>query len=105
MSKTLVVVMVEKPESVSDEEFNRLYSDDHLPALLGVPGVHGAKRYKLNKVDGELDVPTYFALYEVDSAETRSSEAWQTAANSGEWADKVRPLITKRMAITLDPID
>lgn len=105
MSKTLVMVMVEKPESVSDEEFNRLYSEDHIPALLSVPGVHGARRYKVNKVDGDLDVPAYFALYEVDSPETRGSEAWQKAANTGEWADTVRPLITKRMAVTLDPID
>lgn len=105
MSKTLIVIMMEKPDGVGDEEFNRLYSEDHVPALLGVPGVHGAKRYKLNKVEGNLDVPTYFALYEVDSAETRASEAWQTAIRSGEWAEKVRPLITKRMAIILDPID
>ena len=105
MSKTLIMIMMEKPDSVGDEEFNRLYSEDHVPALLGVPGVHGAKRYRLNKVEGNLDVPTYFALYEVDSAETRASEAWQAAIRSGEWAEKVRPLITKRMAITLDPID
>ena len=105
MSKTLVMVMVEKPESVGDEEFNRLYSDDHIPALLSVPGVHGAKRYKVNRVDGDLDVPTYFALYEVDSPETRDSEAWRKAANTGEWADTVRPLITRRVAVTLDPID
>lgn len=104
MSKTLVVVMVEKPEGVSDEEFNRLYSEDHVPALKGVPGVHGAQRYKLVKSDG-VDVPQYFAIYEVDSAETRSSEAWQTAANSGEWGEKVRPHITRRMSVTLEPID
>ena len=105
MSKTLIMVMMEKPDGVGDEEFNRLYSEDHVPALLGVPGVHGAKRYKLNRVDGDLDAPTYFALYEVDSAETRSSEAWQAAIGSGEWAKKVRPLITKRMTVILDPID
>ncbi len=105
MSKTLIMVMVEKPESVSDEDFNRLYSEDHIPALLGVPGVHGAKRYKVNRVDGDLDVPAYAAFYEVDSPETRGSDAWQAAANTGEWADAVRPLIAKRLAITFDPID
>lgn len=97
--------MVERPDNVTDHEFNQLYTEDHLPSLLGVPGVHGAKRYKLNKVEGDLDVPTYFALYEVDSSETRSSDAWQAAASTGEWANKVRPFITKRMAITLDAID
>jgi len=105
MSKTLLMIMMEKPDGVSEEEFNRLYNESHIPALLSVPGVHGAKRYKLNGVDGDLDVPTYFALYEVDSAETRSSEDWQTAIRTGEWADKVRPLLGKRLAITLDPID
>ena len=105
MSKTLIMVMIDKPDGVSEEEFNRLYSEDHIPALLGVPGVHGAKRYKVNKVDGDVEVPQYLALYEVDSPETRGSEEWVKAANSGEWADKVRPLITRRMAITLDPIE
>ena len=64
MSKTLLMIMMEKPDGVSEEEFNRLYNESHIPALLSVPGVHGAKRYRLNGVDGDLDVPTYLALYE-----------------------------------------
>tara|TARA_A100001037_G_scaffold83142_1_gene75192 strand:- start:13332 stop:13631 length:300 start_codon:yes stop_codon:yes gene_type:complete len=99
------MILMEKPDEVSEEDFNRLYNESHIPALLGVPGVHGAKRYKVNKVDGDLDVPTYCAIYEVDSAETRSSEAWQAAIRTGEWAEKVRPHLGRRSSITLDPID
>ncbi len=71
--------------SDKESEFNEWYNVDHVPALVGVPGVLCARRYVA--VKGE---PKYLALYEMDDAAILGSQEWNTARNS-DWTLKMRP--------------
>ncbi|MGE0683061.1 MAG: hypothetical protein AB7P69_19430 [Candidatus Binatia bacterium] len=68
-----------------EEEFNQWYNIDHLPALVGVPGVAGARRYQA--VAGD---PKYLAVYEMNNAGISKSAAWDKARNTG-WTQRMRP--------------
>jgi hypothetical protein len=68
-----------------DAEFNDWYNTDHLPALTGVPGVYGARRYRAT-----VGSPKYLAVYELANADVPTSDAWRKAADS-PWTLKVRP--------------
>ena len=68
-----------------EAEFNDWYNTDHLPALVGVPGVFGARRYRAT--DGS---PTYLAIYELANREVRQGEAWKKARDSA-WTLRLRP--------------
>ncbi|HTT75501.1 MAG TPA: DUF4286 family protein [Candidatus Binataceae bacterium] len=70
-----------------EEAFNAWYNEDHIPALVGVPGVYCARRY----VAAEGD-PKYLAVYEMrDGAATHSPE-WEKARNYGRTA-QIRPYL------------
>jgi len=68
-----------------ESEFNQWYNIDHLPALVSVPGVYGARRYQA--VQGE---PKYLAVYEMNNAGVPKSAAWDKARNT-DWTLKMRP--------------
>jgi hypothetical protein len=68
-----------------EEEFNQWYNIDHLPALVGVPGVAGARRYQA--VAGD---PKYLAVYEMNDAGIPKSAAWDKARNT-DWTQRMRP--------------
>ena len=68
-----------------EQEFNEWYNVDHLPALVGVPGVYCARRY----VAAEGD-PKYLAVYEMNDARIPKSPEWDKARNS-EWTLRIRP--------------
>ena len=38
----------------------------------------------------------YLTVYELDSPEVLRSEAWEKAGSYGDWATKIRPLLTAR---------
>ncbi len=69
-----------------DELFNAWYDEEHVPALVGVEGVHCARRFKA--VEG---APPYLALYDMDSPEIMETDAWEEARNYGR-TEEVRPL-------------
>ena len=69
-----------------EAEFNDWYNTDHVPALTGVPGVYGARRYRAT-----AGSPTYLAMYELAHADVRTSEAWRTVADS-PWTRPMRCL-------------
>lgn len=75
--------------------FNRLYDDDHVPALLAVPGVRSCKRYRLAWADSDR-MARYLTIYEVADPDVPKSAAWRTASMSGEWPHLVRPHLTTR---------
>ncbi|MQF68804.1 hypothetical protein FIM12_00500 [SAR202 cluster bacterium AD-804-J14_MRT_500m] len=93
-----VVRMDVEPEH--EDVFNDLYNNEHIPALLKVPGVRAATRYKTD----ETGEPKYLALYEVDDPEVPSSPAFRDAANSGEWPTKVRPYCKNRSRVVYKQI-
>jgi hypothetical protein len=81
----LVYVVAVNMEPEWEDEINRWYNEEHLPALLGVPGYLGARRYRA--VEGE---PKYLNYYEIASMDAfRSPE--RSRAIDTPWAAKVRP--------------
>jgi hypothetical protein len=68
-----------------EQEFNEWYNVDHVPALVGVPGVFCARRYVA--VEGD---PKYLAVYEMNDARIPKSQEWDKARNS-EWTLRIRP--------------
>jgi hypothetical protein len=76
-----------------DKEFNDWYNEDHIPALVSVPGVYCARRY--TAVEGD---PKYLAVYEMrDGAATKSAE-WEKARLYGR-TTQIRPYLKDLQAI------
>lgn len=88
-----LVMMDVDPEK--EAEFNRVYDTEHIPTLLTVPGVLSATRYRTS-VPG---VPRYAAVYELAAPDVPQSEAFQRAADSGEWLTEIRPHTRNRQHI------
>ena len=86
--------------------FNEVYDQEHIPELLKVPGVLSVIRTTLAplkmSMGGELKTivmqgePKYSAVYELESAEVLTSDAWATAVEKGRWAAQVRPYTRNR---------
>lgn len=74
LSRFLYVVRMDV-DPAEEKRFNEWYDEEHLPALLKVPGVLGAYRYV--SLEGE---PKYVAVYELERADVPSGEAWKRAA-------------------------
>ena len=68
-----------------EKDFNAWYDEDHVPALVGVPGVYCARRYVA--VEGD---PKYLAVYEMGDGNATKSPEWERARNYGRTA-QIRP--------------
>ena len=99
-----VVSMDVTPEK--EALFNEVYDTEHVPLLLKVPGVRAVTRYKTEPasvlIGGQrktLDgagMPRYVAVYEIDSPDILTSDAWVKAAEEGRWPSQVRPYTSNR---------
>ncbi|MGH7039916.1 MAG: hypothetical protein ACREE4_02925 [Stellaceae bacterium] len=78
-----------------EAEFNRVYDAEHYPTLSKVPGVLRAERYRLDH-SSHPRMARYLTLYEVETPAVLESQAWQKAAEFGDWIRKIRPLLTTR---------
>jgi hypothetical protein len=67
----ILLVYTDLIDEKYDEEFNAWYDTQHLPQLLGLPGVLDAARYVAVKGG-----PKYLAAYEVESVDTVLGPAW-----------------------------
>jgi hypothetical protein len=76
-----------------EKEFNDWYNIDHVPALVGVPGVYCARRYV--SVDSD---PKYLAVYQMNEAGIPKTPAWDKARNS-EWTERIRPYLKDLRAV------
>lgn len=76
-----------------EDDFNQWYNIDHVPALVGVPGVRGARRFQ--SVEGE---PKYLAVYEMDNPNVPKTAEWDKARNT-EWSGRMRPHLKDIKAI------
>lgn len=86
--------------------FHEVYDNEHVPALLDVPGVIWVVRMKacdfLLAIGGELrqvergQAPRWHALYGIESPEVLMSAAWSKAIESGRWSSHVRPFTRNR---------
>jgi hypothetical protein len=77
-----------------EQDFNEWYNVDHVPALVGVPGVYCARRYMA--VEGD---PKYLAVYEMNDARVPKTPEWDKARNS-EWTARIRPHLKDGKVIT-----
>ena len=68
-----------------DAEYNSWYNDEHIPALLTVPGCLSARRFKMAG-----GTHRYLALYHLSAPEVQASDAWKKAAGT-PWTIKMRP--------------
>lgn len=78
-----------------DAAFNEFYDSRYVPALLEVPGVRAAARYRLEWTDGEA-MPEYLAVYEIEDSAVPRTDAWRAASIDCGWADAIRPHLTER---------
>ena len=89
-----------------EDLFNEVYDTEHVPNLLKVPGVIATSRvinqdFSVNMA-GEVksvsltDEPKYTAIYEVESPEVLTSQAWADAIEDGRWPAEVRPYTHNR---------
>jgi hypothetical protein len=86
--------------------FNEVYDREHVPLLLTVPGVVAVARFKRQEltmvIGGERrtivieNEPAYNALYELESPEVLTGEAWAKAVDQGRWPSQVRPFTKNR---------
>ena len=68
----ILLVYTDLVDEKYDEEFNAWYDTQHLPQLLGLPGVLDAARYVAVKGG-----PKYLAAYELESVDAVLGSAWQ----------------------------
>ncbi|MEM7188757.1 MAG: hypothetical protein AAF439_04025 [Pseudomonadota bacterium] len=87
-----------------EDLFNEVYDTEHIPFLLEVDGVVGCRRMKSEpfkvSIGGEIKdqgaaSPRYTAIYEIDSPEVLTSDAWVEAVERGRWPG-VRPHTSNR---------
>src|SRR5262245_24116597 len=88
-------------EPARESASNEVYDKEHVPLLLTVPGVVSVARLKVPPltmvIGGERksivfeSEPRYNALYEIESPEVLTSDAWARAVDRGRWAPEVRP--------------
>jgi len=88
-------------EPAREPLFNEVYDGEHVPVLLKVPGVIAVARFKRQELTmmlgGERKTivvehePHYNALYEIESPEVLTSDAWAKAVDQGRWPGQVRP--------------
>lgn len=79
-----------------EDDFNAWYDQEHLPALLAVPGTLAARRYRSAETGGGSH--RYVAIYHLSSAEVTQSEAWAKAVDTS-WSAQVRPHFRDRLRI------
>jgi hypothetical protein len=82
----LLMVCLETDDE-HDAELNDWYDNEHLAALQSVPGCHSAKRYRATELTPGF--PKNLAIYELDSPDVRTSDAWRKAADT-EWTLRMR---------------
>jgi hypothetical protein len=95
MADFIYVVQMDIPRDLEDD-FNRVYDTQHVPAIMKVPGVHGCTRYVLESAL-ENGGPRYAAVYEVASPDVVMSPEWRAASDTGDWKPRIRPHTTNRI--------
>ena len=93
-ARYLYVVMMDV-DADKEAAFNEVYDTEHIPALLKVPGVVSATRYRT----ATAGVPKYAAVYALTRPDVPESDAFKRAADSGAWPQKIRPYTKNRTHI------
>ena len=83
-----------------EADFNETYDIEHVPALASVPGVRRATRYRHPSPTD----PRYLAVYEIESPDVLTSDAWAKAVEQGRWPAQVRPHTSNRRHMLMEKI-
>ena len=69
MPKGMMLVQPRPADPARDDEFNDWYANTHIPEVCAVPGIVGARRFKVHEPgpDGDDAGPVYIAIYEIDT--------------------------------------
>ncbi len=108
MSGTARYIFIASMDVDDDKEdlFHEVYDTEHIPLILDVPGVISARRYRAAPltmvIGGEKKTiaaegePRHSAVYELESADVLTSDAWDKAVDTGRWPTEVRPFTRNR---------
>ena len=77
----------------NEDDFNSWYTEEHIPALLEVPGVLSARRYKSSE-----GTHRYVAIYHLTQPEITKTDAWSIAIDT-PWSSRIRPHFEDRIRI------
>jgi hypothetical protein len=65
-----ILAVQSSPVAGHEDEYNRWYTETHIPEMLAVPGFVSARRYRVHE-NGTLPADpsrhTYLAIYEIDA--------------------------------------
>jgi hypothetical protein len=84
--------------AAGEEDFNRWYDEEHIPALAAVPGTLLARRFRATDTSKQV----YLALYHLESPDVVATEAWARAVDT-PWTRRVRPFMQDRLRIVCRP--
>jgi len=108
VGKYLLLVSMDVDEE-KESLFNEIYDQEHIPALLKVPGVISVQRAKTVKLTMNIggqtlemdpkDEPRYTAIYEITDPQVLTDAAWDAAVEKGRWGIEIRPFTKNRRHI------
>jgi hypothetical protein len=81
-----------------EEDFNRWYDEEHIPALAAVPGTLCARRFRATGTSKQI----YLALYHLESPEVPTTQAWAKAVDT-PWTRRMRPFMRDHVRIVCRP--
>jgi hypothetical protein len=100
-SRFLLSVQMDVPFE-HEQIFHDVYDNEHVPALLEVPGILSVRRLRRAAklkvaLGGKITEfqfprePIFTALYELEGPEVLISAEWVKAVEAGRWGEMVRP--------------
>ncbi len=108
MSQSSRILFIASMDVAPEREdlFNNVHNSEHYPLLPKVPGVISVARFETETLTmtmgGETRTivvegqPKHHALYQLESPEVLTSEAWAEGVDSGRWPEQVRPYTQNR---------
>ncbi len=90
MPKGIMVVQSSPADPSQEDEYNRWYSEVHIPELLAVPGFVAARRYRV--VSGAPEGHTHLAVYELEADDLTAPVKELRARSAGKTTEDRPPL-------------
>ncbi len=111
LSTRFILIASMDVEAEKEALFNEVYENEHVPELTRVPGVVAVHRLvthpfelsiggEIRRVDSSGE-PKYSAIYEIESPDVLTSDAWADAVERGRWPEHVRPYTKNRRHVLL----
>ncbi len=67
MARGFMIVQSGPSDPAREDEYNDWYSNTHISEVLAVPGITGARRYRLHDSGGAPASHRYMAVYEIEA--------------------------------------